>query len=172
MCNISLHPTLCFFIIGWCGLFIECQSQITVDPYSIKIACDVDGLSELPLLTATSASGPVTTELKEDVFSGGCLGTLVRTFNFTDAAGNLASAQQFVNITDNQPPMLFGEARDISTTSEMIPEPAQFASRDNSGKEYPVLFTEKREGKIIRRIWTCTDDCGNTTEKLQVITLE
>lgn len=154
------------------GIFSEINAQITVQPYSIKITCDVDGLTELPALTASSPFGTVSTEYIEEIFSGGCLGTLVRTFNFTDPAGNKASAQQFVSITDNQAPILFGEVRDISTTSEMIPEPVQFASRDNSGNEYPVVFSEKKEGNTIRRTWTCTDECGNTSEKIQIITLE
>lgn len=147
-------------------------AQISIAPYAMKITCDVDGLPELPPITATSSSGTVKSDYKEEIFSGGCLGTLVRTFNFTDTAGNSAMAQQFVTITDNQAPVLFGEARDISTTAELVPEPVQFASRDNSGRECPVVFSEKKENNKIFRTWTCTDDCGNVAEKKQIITIE
>jgi hypothetical protein len=148
------------------------SAQINIAPYSVQISCDVDGLPELPAITATSSAGQVASAYKEEIFSGGCLGTLVRTFDFSDPAGNKAMAQQFVNITDNEAPVLYGEARDLSTTAELLPEPVQFASRDNSGKEFPVQFSEKKEGNQIIRIWTCTDDCGNVAEKRQVITIE
>jgi hypothetical protein len=154
------------------GLFLSTAAQITIHHYPIQISCDVDGLADLPPVTASAADGKLNTAYTEELFSGGCLGTLVRTFTFTDASGNKAAAQQFVSITDNQPPVLYGEAGNISTTTEMIPEPALFASRDNSGREYPVQFSEKRDGNTIRRTWTCTDDCGNTAEKVQIITLE
>jgi hypothetical protein len=147
-------------------------SQIVVDAFPQEIKCDVDGLPELPPLTASSPAGKVNFTLSEEIFSGGCLGTLVRTFNFTDPAGNMARAQQFVSITDNEAPKLYGEVKDISTTDDMIPEPTMFASRDNSGHNYDVIFSEKKEDKKITRTWTCTDACGNTATRTQVITIE
>jgi hypothetical protein len=170
---LSHHPArIAMTAVIFFGLSYFPLAQITIHHYPVQISCDVDGLPDLPPVTASAADGKLYTDYSEEIFSGGCLGTLVRTFTFTDSSGNKAAAQQFVSITDNQPPILYGEAGNISTTTEMIPEPAQFASRDNSGREYPVLFSEKRDGNTIRRTWTCTDDCGNTAEKVQVITLE
>lgn len=161
-----------FILVTMALLPTTLLAQITIAPFPAQIKCDIDGVSELPAIEATSTAGKVRVTAKEDIFSGGCLGTLVRTFDFTDDAGNKASAQQFVSLTDNEAPKLYGEAPDISTTDDMIPEPVTFASRDNSGRSYDVIFSESKNGNQIIRIWTCTDDCGNEAEKKQIITLE
>ena len=148
------------------------HAQIKVQPYQTEITCDIDALAELPTISATSSSGKVSLTYEENIFSGGCLGTLVRTFNYTDPAGNKAEAQQIVHISDKQPPRLLGEAPNINTTRDMIPQPAQFGVIDNSGESFDVIFHEVVAGNSITRSWFCTDSCGNTTRHTQIITLE
>lgn len=155
-----------------CCLCIYSGAQIKIQSYQHEISCDIDALSDLPTISATSASGKVTLEYSENIFSGGCLGTLVRTFAYTDTSGEKAEAQQIVHITDRVPPRLMGEAPNISTTLEMVPEPAQFAAVDNSGESFDVIFKEVKQEKRITRVWTCTDSCGNVARKTQIITLE
>ncbi len=153
-------------------LCISSQAQIKIQPYSREISCDVDALADLPTIAASSASGKVEIAYSENIYSGGCLGTLVRTFSYSDEMGNKAEAQQIVHIIDNKPPRLLGEAPNISTTPDMIPEPAQFAAIDNSSETYDVLFSEVKQDKRITRVWTCTDSCGNIARKTQVIQIE
>jgi hypothetical protein len=151
---------------------ISSHAQIKILSYSHEISCDIDALHDLPTIGATSANGKVDISYAENIYSGGCLGTLVRTFNYTDEAGNKAEAQQIVHITDNKPPRLLGEAPNITTTPDLVPEPAQFAAIDNSGESYDVLFNEIKQDKRITRVWTCTDSCGNIARKTQVILFE
>jgi len=120
---------------------ISSHAQIKILSYSHETSCDIDALHDLPTIGATSANGKVDISYAENIYSGGCLGTLVRTFNYTDEAGNKAEAQQIVHITDNKPPRLLGEAPNITTTPDLVPEPAQFAAIDNSGDPTMCFLT-------------------------------
>jgi hypothetical protein len=151
---------------------IYSTAQIKVQSYQHEISCDIDALADLPTISATSPAGKVSIAYTENIYSGGCLGTLVRTFTYTDPAGAAAEAQQIVHITDRMPPRLLGEAPNITTTADMVPEPAQFAAVDNSGEPYDVIYKEVKQDKRITRLWTCTDSCGNVARKTQIITLE
>jgi hypothetical protein len=153
-------------------LCIYSTAQIKVQTFQHEISCDIDALAELPTINASSPAGKVSISYSENIYSGGCLGTLVRTFTYTDPAGGTAEAQQIVHITDRTPPRLLGEAPNITTTADMLPEPAQFAAVDNSGELFDVLFKEVKQDKRITRVWTCTDSCGNVARKTQIITLE
>jgi hypothetical protein len=153
-------------------LCIYSNAQIKVQSYQHEISCDIDALADLPTISATSPSGKVSINYSENIYSGGCLGTLVRTFSYTDPAGGTAEAQQIVHITDRVPPKLLGEAPNITTTVDMVPEPAQFAAVDNSGEQFDVIYKEVKQDKRITRLWTCTDSCGNVARKTQTITLE
>lgn len=147
-------------------------AQIQIQSYQHEISCDIDDLAKLPTITATSPQGKVNMSYEENIYSGGCLGTLVRTFKYSDASGKTAEAMQIVHITDRQPPRMLGEAPNISTTRDMVPEPAQFAPVDNSGESFDVIFKEVKTEQRITRLWTCTDSCGNIARHTQIITLE
>jgi hypothetical protein len=161
-----------FALALFAAFSLTTQAQIKVQPYQTEITCDIDALAELPTISATSASGKVSISYEENIFSGGCLGTLVRTFKYSDPAGNKSEAQQIVHISDKQPPRLLGEAPNITTTRDMIPPPAQFGVIDNSGESFDVIFQEVKAENNITRTWLCTDSCGNTTHHTQIITLE
>jgi hypothetical protein len=148
------------------------SAQIQVQSYHHETSCDIDALADLPTISATSLQGKVNITYEENIYSGGCLGTLVRTFKYVDAAGETAEAMQIVHITDHQAPRLLGEAPNITTTRDMIPEPAQFAAVDNSGESFDVIFKEVKSEQRITRLWTCTDSCGNIARRTQIITLE
>ncbi len=159
-----LSVLLCFCVFT--------SAQVKIQSYQHEISCDIDELANLPTINATSANGKVTLSYSEHIYSGGCLGTLVRTFTYTDATGETAEAQQIVHITDRVPPRLLGEAPNISTTADMVPAVAQFAAVDNSGETFDVIFKEVKQDKRITRVWTSSDSCGNVARKTQIITLE
>jgi hypothetical protein len=161
-----------FAVAIFAVLSVPSTAQIIVQPFQAEITCDIDALADLPTISATSSSGKVSISYEENIFSGGCLGTLVRTFNYSDPAGNKAQAQQIVHISDKLPPRLLGEAPNITTTRDMIPQPALFGVIDNSGESFDVIFSEVNDEKSITRSWMCTDSCGNTSRHSQIITLE
>jgi hypothetical protein len=147
--------------------------QITIKDYPKQFPCEVDATDQIEFPSATSSCGVVTTKFNEEVFSGGCLGTVVRTIYYTDACGNKAEAQQYITLTDNLEPTLYGVPKSIEiTASQAIPNPVMVSSRDNSGQNFEVIFNETQEGNVITRKWTCTDACGNTAEGVQTITIK
>lgn len=146
-------------------------SQITVADYPKKISCDVDATFELPAPAATSPCGEVTSTFDDQLFSGGCLGTLVRNYVYSDGCGASATADQYILITDNAEPVLIGVPDSISEEVALLPEAPMVSARDNSGQVVDVSFSETLEGKKLIRTWSSTDACGNTATARQMITL-
>lgn len=149
------------------------SAQITIAKYPVEFKCSVDATDQLEFPEATSPCGEVTRTFDEQIFSGGCLGNVVRTITYTDACGNKAQAQQYITLTDNLEPELIGVPANITLKKgDTIPKAPVVDSRDNSGQLYPVEFVETQKDNVITRIWTCTDACGNVAEARQTITLE
>jgi hypothetical protein len=149
------------------------SAQITIKDYPKQFTCEVDATDQLEFPTATSSCGTITTKFNEEIFSGGCLGTVVRTIYYTDGCGNKAEAQQYITLTDNLEPTLYGVPKSIEIEkTQPIPAAVMISSRDNSGQNFDVIFNETREGNIITRTWTCTDACGNTAKGVQTITIK
>lgn len=149
------------------------SAQITIAKYPIEFKCAVDATDQLEFPEATSTCGEVTRTYDEQIFSGGCLGNVVRTITYTDACGNKAQAQQYITLTDNLEPELIGVPANVTLKKgEEIPKVPIVDSRDNSGQLCPVEFSQTQKDNVITRIWTCTDACGNVAEARQTITLE
>ncbi|MCC6600098.1 MAG: hypothetical protein IT223_05440 [Crocinitomicaceae bacterium] len=163
--NLSLLLPLLFLAA------IPCFSQITIEDYPRQIECQIDGTQDLEAPGASSSCGEVKSEISENIFSGGCLGTLVRTFHYTDLCGNTAKAEQYVSLKDNAAPVLIGVPGDISVSEKAIPLPSMVSARDNSGTDTKVDFSEKREAGFIIRTWSSTDPCHNTATGVQKIKL-
>lgn len=147
------------------------QAQITIQKYPLEITCDVDAITQLPPVQAESAIGGLVVRLEEEIFSGGCLGTLVRTYYFEDKAGEKAQATQTIHITDIMPPDLIGVPRDVTVKAHQIPKAFPVDARDNSGTICEVTFNETVEADRIIRVWSTSDTCGNVTTAKQVITI-
>ncbi len=148
------------------------SAQITVDSYPIELAANIDQLDEVAALTAQSTCGDVSVEVKEAIYSGGCLGNLVRTYVFSDECGNVARAEQFIKLEDTTPPVIEEVAANVTASSmDKLPEAPAIKANDNSGKPVEVSLSEKRMGDEVVRVWTAEDQCGNTSIMKQTIKL-
>ncbi|WP_306643930.1 hypothetical protein [Sanyastnella coralliicola] len=147
-------------------------AQITIDPYQIEMRVSVDEVEKLDAITATSACGEISVSVKLQQFSGGCLGNTVRTFTFTDGCGNTETAQQFLILTDDVPPVFDAIPESITASKDDVPAAAEVTATDNSGKDVEITMTEVVERKRIIRTWTAEDQCGNKATKEQVISLK
>jgi hypothetical protein len=168
--DFDMKPVLTFCVF-LCSTMAN--SQITIANYPKQFSCEVDAISEIQVPEASSACGEVKMTFDDQVFSGGCLGTLVRTYKYTDACKNEEKAEQYISLTDKMEPILYGVPKNITIGKNDTPPPAaQLSSRDNSGQNFEVTMTETILKNQIRREWSCTDACGNTAKAMQIITIE
>jgi len=146
-------------------------AQIEVSGYSKEITCEMGFTGELPFPVVTSPCGKVKTTISEDIFSGGCAGTLVRTFTYSDNCGDTTTVQQFIRLTDSEEPVLLGIPDNVQLTDQVVPAPPQVMAIDNSKKMLTVKFSEEKGERVITRRWSATDDCDNTATAEQKIYL-
>jgi hypothetical protein len=150
------------------------MAQISVTEYPMKITVNIDELDMHPSIAASSPCGPVAIAFTDQLFSGGCLGTLTRTYTFSDDCGNTTTALQFILLEDTVAPVFNVTPEDISLSAgqSAVPEAPEVTASDNSKNEVNVTFHQFNTGGTITRTWTAEDDCGNIEVMRQVITLK
>ena len=115
--------------------------------------------------------------LGTDVSDGAaCPQTITRTWTYTDACGNPATATQIITVTDTQAPVF--AAAPANAAYECIadvPAAVNLAWTDNCDGTGQVLGTDVSDGaacpQTITRTWTYTDACGNPATATQIITV-
>ena len=124
--------------------------------------------------------GEVTLELVTDTLAGDCAQSYVvtRQFTATDECGNASTATQTITIQDTTAPAFVeGLPADATVECDAIPAADTLTATDNC-QDVNVIFTESTEegecanAYTITRLWTVSDDCGNTTSHTQVLTVE
>ncbi|MCD8402772.1 HYR-like domain-containing protein, partial [Tenacibaculum finnmarkense] len=119
--------------------------------------------------------------------AGTCEGTkiITRTWNLTDSCGNSTQKDQIITVEDNIKPT-FTAPKDITiSTDENCVFDASVGKTggvsdeaDNCSTGLKATFTDVEKAgtcegtKTITRTWNLTDDCGNSTQKDQIITVE
>ncbi|MCG8782794.1 VWA domain-containing protein, partial [Tenacibaculum finnmarkense] len=119
--------------------------------------------------------------------TGTCEGTkiITRTWNLTDSCGNSTQKDQIITVEDNIKPTFTAPA-DITISTDAnctfdvsVGKTGEVSDEsDNCDTTLVATFTDATiagtcEGeKIITRTWNLTDDCGNSTEKTQKITVK
>jgi large repetitive protein len=147
-------------------------AQISVDSFDRQPKVNIDDIDQFAAISATSTCGQVDVKVNEQMFSGGCLGNLVRTYIFTDECGNEEKVEQYIVLQDNTPPQFIDAPKDILAYSNAIPVKADLQAVDNGKGQVEVDFSEKSsDGQIVRN-WVATDQCGNQTAHTQIIALQ
>jgi hypothetical protein len=148
------------------------------DPYDDYITLECD-LVEGFMLTA-SDNCDVTVEVTvtdELVFSGGCFGTVERTYQAMDDCGHTITATQLIQIVDTTLPELFNipANEEIACGDEVPAMPLDVFATDNCDDDVEIQFTEVQTNEFcpyeIIRTWIATDNCLNATELQQIITV-
>ena len=145
-------------------------------PTDIYIDCG-ENVPPIPTVTATdNCDGAVDVTYSETTTGTSCAEVLTRTWTATDGCGNTATATQVINIgSDTEPPVLGGVPADATLSCAELPAPPIVKATDNCDGDVVVTLTETVNGSgcsyNVTRTWTATDDCGNTTTGVQVITV-
>lgn len=153
-------------------LQFSASAQIVVEPYEKQIRVNINNLSTIMSPVASSKAGEVSATYSDQKFSGGCLGTLVRTYSFKDDSGATATADLYITLEDTDAPIFENVPADIEVAASAIPAAINPVASDNSNEDIEILFTENKEGSVIIRAWTAIDACGNQTIATQRISVK
>lgn len=157
-------------------IFLEVPSDITM-------ACDADlDAIETPDVWAYDECSKknVCTTHSVAVIPGKCAGsyTIAHTWTATDQCGNTGTATWNIEVIDNVAPVLQCKViEDLELNCQKIPAPVACTATDNCDADVDVTVEESKgeydkDGKyVITRTYTATDDCGNTTTVIQLITV-
>lgn len=137
-----------------------CNYNLTPPNVGVMDNCDFDIQVEM---TETESGEP-------------CNRVIVRKWTATDHCGNMVMQSQTISLTDTEAPMLVGVPSDVVISCTGIPAVPNVTATDDCTSDLPVDFTEQITGETceeqqIIRIWSVTDDCGNTTTAQQTITI-
>ncbi|MFT5567326.1 MAG: hypothetical protein ACI81Y_002279, partial [Glaciecola sp.] len=139
----------------------ECDEALPTDAPTFTDNCDDD-------LTITESE--VTNPLA-------CQEEMVRTWTATDDCGNATTVTQTITVTDTTAPTLTGVPSNASYQCEDdVPTAPAVIANDNCDVDPLITYTTSIDFDgcelTIARIWTVSDDCGNTTGYTQLITVE
>ncbi len=107
--------------------------------------------------------------------------TLRRTWTAVDNCGNTSSTFQTIVVEDTTPPTVEGVPNDITVDCSQVPAPPllgiDVVGVDNCDEEAIVTFEEIRndgecaQAYTLTRTWTAVDNCNNTGQVTQVISV-
>jgi large repetitive protein len=153
-----------------------------VMPVDITVECD--GVPAAPAVVTASdnCDADVTVVFGEVRTDGSCPDTytLTRTWTATDNCGNSITHVQVITVEDTTAPVWDQVMpADITVECDGVPAaPAVVTASDNCDSDVTVVFGEVRndgaciDSYTLTRTWTATDNCGNETIHVQIITVE
>ena len=151
-----------------------------IDTRRLEVSVNIFGPS--PTITDDCSTLMVTDDAPAS-FDSSC-GTLIVTFTISDACGNSATWTAEYTVEDNEGPALVGVPASLIGVnaldcSDPIPNVPVVTAVDNCSTPATVNFssvsTQIADGSCsefeytITRVWTVMDDCGNTTDSIQII---
>jgi hypothetical protein len=147
-----------------------------VPPADITVECisDVPAMTSLDYTDNCDAAGSVTGT--DSAPSGTCPATITRTWTFTDACGNSATASQIITILDQTAPVFAAAPADITVDCIAdVPAMTSLDYTDNCDAAGSVTGTDSAPSgtcpATFTRTWTFTDACGNNATATQIITI-
>jgi hypothetical protein len=186
------EPIECGFLItrSWsvtdaCGNSATIDQQILLQdnegpqplevPVDITVNCEnIPPISEVAFVDACSTVLGVNTS--EEQVGEGCDYVLVRTWEATDACGNVTIVEQTINVIDDEAPEFVSVPQDMVLECGAEAPDANPVVMDNcSSVELSLEETIEANGadcQTITRVWTATDACGNTSTATQTVVFE
>jgi gliding motility-associated-like protein len=145
---------------------------ISAPPVQITIECGQPVPTQEPVF-ADNCDDTLTLTAISGISQLPCGELISRSWTATDDCGNSVTFAQEVRIIDNTPPIITGVPADTLVECRHVPLVARPRFTDNCDQRLDTTFRETITGDTciytIRRVWTATDDCGNTAVKTQII---
>jgi large repetitive protein len=143
-------------------------------PSDVSVQCG-QSLPTPPALVFTDAIYGNLNAVYTEVFQqDNCAGRYLRTWIATNPCGNSITVDQMVDVIDTTNPALFGvPANATMECGVQVPEAVVHAT-DNCDTDLVVSLNAQTIANVcgysMVRIWSVTDDCGNTTSMSQTTT--
>ena len=148
----------------------------TFVPEDYTAECDEELVYEMP--TAEDHCSEFTIEVATDTLPGPCAGNYVilREFIATDACGNVSETTQVIMVEDTTAPVFTMVPEDYTAECDAEHPMLDAEAMDACGSVSLSLDTDTDyngcfSSYTITRTWTATDDCGNSSNATQVITI-
>ena len=181
-CQVRLEVASTFGVTSSCSASLAVSD--TTAPVLASCPADAsapcDAVPALVLLSSTDACDPAPTVTAAELRTGGTCQdsyTLTRTWTARDRCGNASSCSQTIIVEDTTSPTLAGMPADVTVECDAVPPPSSPTASDNCDPSPSITFDELRiEGRCpgdytLRRTWTATDRCLNSSSRTQAVTV-
>ena len=185
--EVTFTATTCGYTFETCATFSlkDTKGPTCTKPADLVLDCsDPDALQILQEWldytngNYTDLSTPITFTNDFPGLSGSaCNGDPVLvTWTATDACGNESYFDATLTVVDNTAPAFANVPSDLTLDiCDDIPDPANVTVTDGCDADPDLVFDETQTGDscnfVITRTWTATDDCGNSGNYVQTITV-
>jgi large repetitive protein len=151
-------------------------------PQNVTVECIAIPPSAIPTVT-DNCDKQVEVSYKETSNIGtinntGCSYVLKREWTATDNCGNSNVTTQLITVKDSKAPKFTTTITDITVSCAKVPLAINPGAVDNCTKEVKVTITETKttsncpDAYTLKRVWTASDNCGNTVVQTQLITVQ
>ncbi len=182
-CGYAIHRT--WTATDDCGNSVTASQNITitdnvppvVNPYEMYVHLECDLVASYVGITATDNCGDVHITFDDVLSSGGCLGTIIRTYHVSDDCGNAVHVQQFIAVQDTHGPVIENPADATVQCDEAPTAIPTINIYDACGLEIEVLEASQTIAVInectyqIIWHWVAIDYCENVSQATTVITV-
>ncbi|WP_206082057.1 gliding motility-associated C-terminal domain-containing protein [Maribellus sediminis] len=152
-----------------------------IPPADTMVLCAGDVPAPAVLYAQDNNGDDILGVVSRDTTEGECVNnfSITYTWTFTDDCGNDVTVEQLITVNDTVSPT-FVEAlpQDTTVNCDAIPVMTALTATDNCGSAIvtPSADTSWSElcasSYVITRKWVAEDECGNTTEHTQVVTVQ
>lgn len=156
-------------------VFTKLPADLTIN-CSGPIPAAVPGVD---VMAADECNPNVMITVSEEEIPGSCpiFYELHRTFTANDGCGNKITAKQVITVLDDQPPVIANVPANVTVECN-TPPPASPSATDNCDGQVDLSVEDIYlagggcgEDVVLQRTWTATDDCGNTSTAVQIVTV-
>jgi hypothetical protein len=166
-----------------------CASDVMVnDTTPPTLVCPADKVLECPADTRTNVTGTATAQdncglanvFYTDAVNNQCGGTKVihRTWTAVDGCGNSSASVQTITVRDTLKPVIQCPAnRTVQCGADTTTNATGVATAQDGCGQVTILYADGVSNKcggtkIISRVWTAIDECGNRESCVQTITVQ
>ena len=173
-----------------CGNSVNATQIITINdnitpvfaapPADVVVECEGDVPAMIDLAWTDNCDGAGTvTGTDGPLIGGNCGGTILRTWTYTDACGNTATVTQTITVDDTTPPTGVPPVPIAVVGIGAVPPcnilDVTLVADNCTVNPVVVCVGDVSDGgscpEIITRTYSITDDCGNTIDVIQIITV-